>query len=234
MPMTMGIGTGTKNSIIPLVRPFGPVVPVSGGKAYYPGKISSHKRLIRADDVCEAKEKQAAGAADETGSSGITSYRCPLSTTGATWSSVRGTFITESGNRTKVDVKNNLRTLTILVIEDDPGSRSALRSLLEACQYNVIEAEDGEEGWLRISRDHPDLVLMDIMMPVVDGLTLTRKLRSLEEFREIPIIAVTAMEGVRQLAMDAGCDAYLAKPFEITGLLTTISELLAVSTRSRR
>jgi CheY-like chemotaxis protein len=133
-----------------------------------------------------------------------------------------------------VDVKNNLRTLTILVIEDDPGSRSALRSLLEACQYNVIEAEDGEEGWLRISRDHPDLVLMDIMMPVVDGLTLTRKLRSLEEFREIPIIAVTAMEGVRQLAMDAGCDAYLAKPFEITGLLTTISELLAVSTRSRR
>ncbi|MDR0786871.1 MAG: response regulator [Gemmatimonadota bacterium] len=133
-----------------------------------------------------------------------------------------------------MDVKNNLRTLTILVIEDDPGSRSALRSLLEACQYNVIEAEDGEEGWLRISRDHPDLVLMDIMMPVVDGLTLTRKLRSLEEFREIPIIAVTAMEGVRQLAMDAGCDAYLAKPFEITGLLTTISELLAVSTRSRR
>lgn len=115
---------------------------------------------------------------------------------------------------------------TILVVEDNPDSRDAIRSLLEAYEFYVIEAEDGEEGVRKALRHRPDLVVMDIMMPVMDGLSATRALRGLVEFRQAPIIALTAMAGARHLALEAGCDAYLPKPVEIPLFLETIHRLL--------
>jgi two-component system, cell cycle response regulator DivK len=116
---------------------------------------------------------------------------------------------------------------SILVVEDNPDSRDALRALLEAYGFQVLEAEDGELGLETAVRSRPDLILMDIMMPVMDGLEATRKLRSDEQFDRIPIIALTAMAGSQEPAMRAGCDDYLSKPIDIPRFLGTIRRWLA-------
>ena len=115
---------------------------------------------------------------------------------------------------------------SILVAEDNPDSRDALRALLEAYGFAVVEAEDGQEAVRKALRFKPDLVLMDIMMPVMDGLQATRTLRASPDFRQVPIVALTAMAGARQLAMDAGCDGHLPKPIDIPVFLKTIRDLL--------
>ncbi len=114
----------------------------------------------------------------------------------------------------------------ILIAEDNPDSRDALRSLLEAYGFEVLEAENGQEAVRMALRFRPDLVLMDIMMPVMDGLNATRILRSSPEFRQVPIIALTAMAGSRQLALDAGCDDHLPKPVDIPHFIESIRSLL--------
>ena len=116
---------------------------------------------------------------------------------------------------------------SILVAEDNPDSRDALRALLEAYGYQVVEARDGEEAVQRALAQRPDLILMDIMMPVKDGLEATRLLRASPDFRQVPIVALTAMAGARELAMAAGCDDYLAKPIDIPIFLRTIKTWLA-------
>ena len=118
---------------------------------------------------------------------------------------------------------------SILVVEDNPDSRDALRALLEAYGYSVIEATNGKEGVGEALRRKPDLILMDIMMPVMDGLQATRVLRTNSEFRQVPILALTALAGSRDVALDAGCDDYLTKPFNVVAMLTTIREWLARS-----
>jgi len=115
----------------------------------------------------------------------------------------------------------------ILVAEDNPDSRDALRALLEAYGYRVVEAENGNEAIEKARATHPDLVLMDIMMPYKDGLEATRTLRSEEEFRNVPILALTAMAGSREMALAAGCDDYLQKPIDIPVLLQRIQTWLA-------
>jgi two-component system cell cycle response regulator DivK len=117
-------------------------------------------------------------------------------------------------------------TRSVLIAEDNPDSRDALRSLLEAYGFDVLEAENGQEAVRKALRFRPDLILMDIMMPVMDGLNATRILRSSPEFRQVPIIALTAMSGARQLAIEAGCDEHLAKPVDIPAFLDTIRVLL--------
>ncbi len=105
---------------------------------------------------------------------------------------------------------------TILLVEDNVDNRAIYRTILEHLGYNLVEATDGEEG-LRLAREHdPALILMDISIPVMDGLAVTRALKADEQTRHIPIIALTAhaLAGDRQKAVDAGCDAYLAKPVE--------------------
>jgi CheY-like chemotaxis protein len=114
----------------------------------------------------------------------------------------------------------------ILVAEDNPDSRDALRALLEAYGFSVIEAENGQEAVDRALRTHPDLVLMDIMMPIMDGLNATRTLRSYPEFERVPIVALTAMAGSRELAIEAGCDDHLAKPIDVPVFLGTIRQWL--------
>jgi two-component system cell cycle response regulator DivK len=122
--------------------------------------------------------------------------------------------------------ENSLSKPVILIADDNSDSRDALRALLEAYGFSVSEAENGEEAVRNALKLHPDLILMDIMMPRVDGCEATRRLRASEDFRQVPILALTAMVGSQDLAIGAGCDAYLNKPIEIPTLLRTIRSWL--------
>jgi two-component system, cell cycle response regulator DivK len=115
---------------------------------------------------------------------------------------------------------------TILVAEDHIDSRDAMRALLEAFGYRVVCAVNGREAVELALRHSPDLILMDIMMPELDGFEATRELRQHECFGRTPIIAVTAMEGAHQLAMQAGANDYVRKPIDIRGLLAKVNTWL--------
>lgn len=104
---------------------------------------------------------------------------------------------------------------TVLIAEDHEDSRDALRTLLEAFGYRVHVATNGREAVERALATQPDLILMDMMMPEVDGLQATRTLRATPGFRQVPIVAVTAMEGARDQVKAAGCDDIVAKPLDV-------------------
>lgn len=105
---------------------------------------------------------------------------------------------------------------TVLLVEDNEDNLVVYRTILEHVGYRVIEARDGEEGVAAARRHRPDIVLMDISIPKIDGWEATQRLKADEDTRAIPIIALTAhaLEEDRQKAKDAGCDGYLAKPVE--------------------
>jgi len=124
-----------------------------------------------------------------------------------------------SSDRTSVNLHEGTAdgrgSLSILVAEDHRDSRDALRTLLEASGYQVHLAVDGAEAVEQAISLRPDLILMDIMMPRLDGLAATRLLREESELAGTPILALTAMDGVREQAIAAGCDDYLRKPIEV-------------------
>lgn len=105
---------------------------------------------------------------------------------------------------------------TVLLVEDNEDNLVVYRTILEHVGYRVIEARDGEEGVNRAREFRPDLILMDISIPKLDGWEATQRLKSDADTRDIPIIALTAhaLEEDRQKALLAGCDGYLAKPVE--------------------
>lgn len=105
---------------------------------------------------------------------------------------------------------------TVLLVEDNEDNLVVYRTILEHVGYRVIEARDGEEGVKRAKDQHPNLILMDISIPKIDGWEATQRLKADETTRDIPIIALTAhaLEEDRQKALQAGCDGYLAKPVE--------------------
>jgi CheY-like chemotaxis protein len=111
----------------------------------------------------------------------------------------------------------------ILIVEDHFDSREALRALFEAFGYEVIEAVNGREAVERAVHDQPALILMDIMMPEIDGFDATRMIRSIPGLETTPIIAVTAMEGAGELALQAGMSDFVRKPVDIHGLLAKVS-----------
>jgi len=116
----------------------------------------------------------------------------------------------------------------ILIVEDDPLSMKMLRILLRPYGYSLLEATDGEEA-LKVARsDKPDLIIMDLRLPKVSGLEVTRQLRQMSDFSHIAIIAITAyaMKGDEEKAISAGCDAYLAKPINTRELPGLITEML--------
>ncbi|MEX1182666.1 MAG: response regulator [Gemmatimonadota bacterium] len=123
-------------------------------------------------------------------------------------------------------LRSNSRRATILVAEDHLDSRDALRALLEAFGYRVIEAVNGREAIRLALSKRPDLILMDIMMPELDGFEATRELRRHAEMARIPIIAVTAMEGAHQLAIQAGANDYVRKPVDIRRLVAKVHDWL--------
>jgi CheY-like chemotaxis protein len=114
----------------------------------------------------------------------------------------------------------------VLIVEDHRDSREALKALFEAFGYHVIEATNGREGVQLALSERPGVILMDIMMPEMDGFDAARRIREQPELVNIPIIAVTAMEGARELALQAGMSDYVRKPVDIRGLLNKVSGLL--------
>ena len=121
---------------------------------------------------------------------------------------------------------------TILVIEDQEDNRRILRDLLTNSGFEVIEAVTGTDGVRIAETHHPDLILMDIQLPGIDGYDATRRIKANPNLQKIPIIVVTsyALSGDDVKAFEAGCDAYVTKPFSPRNLLAKIREFLPLST----
>ena len=117
----------------------------------------------------------------------------------------------------------------ILVIEDTEDNRRIVRDLLESVGYELIEAADGAAGIAMAVEHRPDLILMDIHLPIMDGYEASRRIKSDPTLRHIPIIAVTsyALSGDEAKTRAAGCDGYVAKPFSPRQLLDKVREFLA-------
>jgi two-component system, cell cycle response regulator DivK len=122
-------------------------------------------------------------------------------------------------------------TKRILVVEDQEDNRQILRDLLSNAGYEMIEAEDGQQALTQAAKHKPDLILMDIQLPLLDGYEATRRIKADPALNAIPIIVVTsyALSGDEEKAHAAGCDAYVAKPFSPRALLAKIREYLPVS-----
>ena len=122
---------------------------------------------------------------------------------------------------------------TILVVEDNDLNMLLFHDLLETRGYNVLQARDGMEG-LRLARQHrPDLIIMDIQLPGMSGLDVTKWIKEDDALRAVPVIAVTAfaMKGDEEKMRQAGCDAYIAKPMSTSNFLQTIEQYLASTTK---
>ncbi len=116
---------------------------------------------------------------------------------------------------------------TVLVVEDNDINMRLFHDVLEADGYTVLQAKDGTEGW-RMAREHrPDLILMDIQLPGLSGLEVTKRLKADETLKSIPVIAITAfaMDGDEERILEGGCDAYIAKPISVPNLLQTVERL---------
>ena len=116
----------------------------------------------------------------------------------------------------------------ILVIEDQEDNRQILRDLLTSADFEVIEAADGETGLAAAAAQRPDLILMDIQLPGLDGYEATRRIKADAVLQTIPIIVVTsyALAGDDDKARAAGCDAYISKPYSPRQLLAKVREYL--------
>jgi two-component system cell cycle response regulator DivK len=121
---------------------------------------------------------------------------------------------------------------TILYVEDNPDNRSLIRRVLEAENYAVVEAINAQQALEKLEISSIDLVLMDINMPDMDGYTLTAKIKAIQKFTKIPIVAVTAnvMRGDREKSLGAGCDGYIQKPIDIDTLSQQIERFIIRST----
>src|ERR1700719_4767454 len=116
----------------------------------------------------------------------------------------------------------------ILVVEDTENNRRILNDLLTKAGFDVIEAFDGEKGVAMAEERRPDLILMDIQLPIVDGYEATRRIKANPDLRHIPIVAVTsyALSGDEAKARAAGWDGYIAKPFSPREVLATVRSFL--------
>jgi len=117
---------------------------------------------------------------------------------------------------------------TVLIVEDNELNMKLFHDLLEAQGYAILQTKDGMEA-LKIAREnHPDLILMDIQLPEVSGLEVTKWLKEDDNLRSIPVIAVTAfaMKGDEEKIREGGCDAYIAKPISVANFLETIKKFL--------
>ena len=116
----------------------------------------------------------------------------------------------------------------ILVIEDTEDNRRILHDLLSNAGFDLLEADDGETGVAMATNEKPDLILMDIQLPIIDGYEATRRIKADPNLRHIPIIAVTsyALSGDEAKARAAGCDGYLAKPFRPRQILAMVRDFL--------
>jgi two-component system cell cycle response regulator DivK len=117
---------------------------------------------------------------------------------------------------------------TVLIVEDNELNMKLFHDLLESKGYNIIQTREGLDA-LRLARKHrPDLILMDIQLPEVSGLEVTKWIKEDDELKSIPVIAVTAfaMKGDEEKIREGGCEAYIAKPISVVSFLATIGKFL--------
>jgi two-component system cell cycle response regulator DivK len=120
---------------------------------------------------------------------------------------------------------------TILYIEDNADNRLLVRRILSAEDYEFTEATNADQALALLQTVRPNLILMDINMPDMDGYTLTAKIKSMPGFERVPILAITAnvMRGDREKSLEAGCDGYIQKPLDVDQLVREIEKFLARS-----
>lgn len=116
----------------------------------------------------------------------------------------------------------------ILIVENDPKGLKLVRDLLHVLEYTTLEATDGEQGVEIAKKNKPDLILMDILMPVMGGLEATKILKADNETKDIPIVALTALAMSEEEGRihQVGCDGYITKPIDITWFLKSITDYL--------
>mgnify|MGYP001228055318 CR=1 FL=1 len=116
----------------------------------------------------------------------------------------------------------------ILIVEDNEDNMTLVRDVLASRGYMVIEAVDGQQGLELAMTQRPDLIIMDLSLPLLDGWEVVRQLKADPELRRIPVVALTAhaMVGDREKALDAGCDDYLAKPIRLAMLIAKVKEFV--------
>jgi two-component system cell cycle response regulator DivK len=119
-------------------------------------------------------------------------------------------------------------THTILIVEDNDLNMKLFRDLLQANGYETIETRNGVEAFELAKKHHPDLIIMDIQLPEVSGLDVTKWIKNDKSVKKIPVIAVTAfaMKGDEQKILDGGCEDYIAKPISVGDFLATITRHL--------
>lgn len=119
-------------------------------------------------------------------------------------------------------------TSRILVVEDNPDNRVLITDVLTSLDYEVIVAIDGEEGVAKAAAEKPDLILMDLSLPQMDGWTAARNIKAKPELQHIKIIALTAhaMVGDKEKALEAGCDDYVSKPIDLRELAGKLAQYL--------
>jgi two-component system, cell cycle response regulator DivK len=117
---------------------------------------------------------------------------------------------------------------TILIVEDNELNMKLFNDLLQAHGYNTLQTKDGREVMEITRKSRPDLILMDIQLPEISGLEITKMLKADDDLRGIPVVAVTAfaMKGDEQKIRNGGCDGYIAKPISVASFLQTVSKFL--------
>ena len=128
----------------------------------------------------------------------------------------------------KKPAKMNGSAKTVMVVEDNDLNMKLFHDLLEAHGYNILQTKDGMEA-LKLAREHrPDLILMDIQLPEVSGLEVTKWIKEDDNLKSIPVVAVTAfaMKGDEEKIREGGCEAYIAKPISVTNFLQTVARFL--------
>jgi two-component system, cell cycle response regulator DivK len=123
---------------------------------------------------------------------------------------------------------------TVLYIEDNPDNRLLVKRILLSEDYTLLEAQNARDALQVLETTHPDLILMDINMPDMDGYTLTAQIKSLPGFERIPIVALTAnvMRGDKEKTMEAGCDGYIQKPIDIDHLTREVERFITRRTNA--
>jgi len=123
---------------------------------------------------------------------------------------------------------------TILYVEDNPQNMRLVRKILTGAGYHVIEAFDGYSGLQAVATEKPNLILLDINLPDIDGLEVTTRIKADPELASIPVVALTAnaMHGDRERCLAAGCDGYIPKPITKNELLTMVAHFLNVAAKS--
>lgn len=116
----------------------------------------------------------------------------------------------------------------VLVVEDIEDNLVLIKSLLEMADFRVVEARDGREAIAQAQAHHPDLILLDMSLPEIDGWTVARTLRQLPDFRSTLIVALTAhaMQGDREKTFDAGCDEFMTKPIDVPNFVPAVTKIL--------